>query len=199
MRRVVGSVGFVILSSGWLSGQTAPKSPVFEAADVHVTRPRLSTNFRADSFLTTAFVGGIYKLHIASMADLIRTAYGMEAQATQQSSSERLFGGPTWLETDRFEVVAKAPPNPTQADLRLMLQALRAERFKLVVHNAEEPIDVYVLSEGKKLLMKESGSGDPGCDFPRFDGPPRYSEVNCHNIPIADLVRQIRQWGFGRN
>ena len=194
MRRVFTSIGFVTLLSGCLLGQTAPKSPVFEAADVQVTRPRLFTNFRSNSYLTTSFAGGIYKLHIASMADLIRTAYGMDAEAIEQSSSERLFGGPTWLDTDRFEVIAKAPPDSTQADLRLMLQSLLADRFKLIVHQADEPIDVFILSEGKKLLMKESeGSGDPGCK-PQWAG--RYAEMTCHGVPMTDLVRQIHQWGF---
>ena len=196
MRRVFASAGFVILFSSCAFGQTAPKSPVFEAADVHGTRPRLYTNFRSNSYLTTVFAGGIYELHIASMADLIRTAYGIDTNAIpNQSSSEHLFGGPSWLETERFELVAKAPPDSTPADLRLMLQALLADRFKLVVHKADKPTDVFVLSGGKKLLMKVSqNSEDPGCKpvWPA-NGPPRYLEVNCQAVTMADFMHTIRQ------
>lgn len=43
--------------------------------------------------------GGRYELHHASMVDLIHTAYNVDAEA--------VFGGPSWLDSDRFEVLAK--------------------------------------------------------------------------------------------
>jgi uncharacterized protein (TIGR03435 family) len=52
----------------------------------------------------------------------------------------QLSGGPGWLDTDAFDLEAKAETaNGNQ--LRQMLQTLLAERFQLVVHR-------YVLSFG---------------------------------------------------
>jgi uncharacterized protein (TIGR03435 family) len=55
------------------------------------------------------------------MVDLIRTAWGVEA--------ERVCGGPSRLDRDRFDIVAQAPPQSTDAEGALMLRALPADRF----------------------------------------------------------------------
>src|SRR5580693_6792283 len=133
MQRVFASVGLLIFLGGAAFGQTAPTSPAFDLADVHVSPPA------SNAFMRGGFVpGGRYELHTASMVDLISTAYGVEADA--------VFGGPNWLESDRFEIIAKAEPKSTEADRKLMLQALLADRFKLVVHKDEKPQDVFTLT-----------------------------------------------------
>jgi len=71
------------------------------------------------------------------MVDLIRTAYGVDP--------EKVVGGPHWVEFDRFDVIAPAPSNMPPETLKLMLQALLADRFKLVVHNDTQPISGFVL------------------------------------------------------
>jgi uncharacterized protein (TIGR03435 family) len=43
---------------------------------------------------------GRYEIHNANMVDLVRTAYGVDA--------ENVVGGPNWVEYDRFDVIAKA-------------------------------------------------------------------------------------------
>jgi uncharacterized protein (TIGR03435 family) len=50
---------------------------------------------------------------MATMVDLIRIAYGVDAN--------RVFGGPSWLEWDRFDVIAKAPQSTPAATIKLML------------------------------------------------------------------------------
>jgi uncharacterized protein (TIGR03435 family) len=45
------------------------------------------------------FTGGRYELRQASMLDLIRMAYGVDP--------ERVYGGPSWLGMDRFDVFGK--------------------------------------------------------------------------------------------
>src|ERR1700744_3610389 len=84
----------VIFLSGVALGQTAQTSPVFEAADVHLSQTT-SARFMRGGFLT----GGRYELHTASMLDLIKTAYSVDAGS--------VFGGPSWLDSDRFEIIAK--------------------------------------------------------------------------------------------
>jgi uncharacterized protein (TIGR03435 family) len=129
------------------------------------------------------------------MVDMIRTAYGVEA--------ENVVGGPSWLEADRFEVIAKIPPNTPPETVPLMLQPLLADRFKLVVHNDTKPVQAFVLSMGKgKLKFKEAveGSGNTGCQ-PQFggpdSGPPGSIKVLCHNITMAAFATQLRQMAGG--
>src|SRR5262249_33942661 len=67
--------------------------------------------------------------------------------------ASEILGGPTWMGTagtpnlgaDRFDVNAKAEAPSSVDQLRLMLRALLAERFKLVVHTRTIQKDVYAL------------------------------------------------------
>jgi uncharacterized protein (TIGR03435 family) len=49
------------------------------------------------------------------------------------------------FDADRFDVAAKADSPASVDQLRLMLQALLADRFKLVIHVEERQADVYAL------------------------------------------------------
>src|SRR5947207_12464879 len=101
-------------------GQASETSPSFEAADVHAS-PR-SANPNVQSL--GGFVrGGRYQFRNATMLDLIVSAYGVEP--------EKVLGGPSWLETDRFDILAKAPASATNAAAKLMLRSLLGDRFKL--------------------------------------------------------------------
>ena len=60
---------------------------------------------------------------------LIKTAYGVDP--------ETVVGGPSWLESDRFDVIAKALPATPAETVNLMLQELLTDRFKLVVQGYE--------------------------------------------------------------
>ena len=72
-----------------------------------------------------------------TLRDIIRNAYGVQRY--------QIVGGPEWLEKDRFDITAKTGVNPTQAQMRDMVQALLAERFKLRVHTATQNLPVYAL------------------------------------------------------
>src|SRR5271156_1677099 len=103
------------------------------------------------------FRAGRYEIRYATMLDLVKTAYGVDA--------DTVVGGPAWLEYDRFDVVAKAPPATSPETIKLMLQALLADRFKLVIHKDTRPIQGFVLSvgKGKPKLKEADGSGERGC------------------------------------
>ncbi|HVV43717.1 MAG TPA: GNAT family N-acetyltransferase, partial [Bryobacteraceae bacterium] len=50
------------------------------------------------------------------------------------------------LSSDLFNIVAKVPEGTTAATAKLMLQALLADRFQLVVRHETRPVPRYVLS-----------------------------------------------------
>jgi uncharacterized protein (TIGR03435 family) len=67
------------------------------------------------------------------------------------------LSGPTWLETERYEIRAKVPPGTTKEQLSLMLQNLLAERFGLKVHHETRDVLAYELVVAKGgVKMKES-------------------------------------------
>lgn len=53
------------------------------------------------------------------------------------------------MNTDRYDITAKAADNATDAQMKLMLQALLAERFQLKFHHEQKDLTVYVISTGK--------------------------------------------------
>ena len=141
----------------------------FEVADVHPSPRATALPFRVFSY------GGRYEIDNATMVDLIRTAYTVDEY--------KILGGPNWIEYDRFDIIAKVPPNTGREALKPMLRALLTERFNLQVHNGTEPVSVLTLTLGKgKLKMKESdGSGEEGCHGANHSVPPNQSFLPQHH------------------
>jgi uncharacterized protein (TIGR03435 family) len=73
--------------------------------------------------------------------------------------------GPAWIDSDRYDIVAKAPAGAPEAQIPEMLQALLAERFKLVAHRERKELPAFALVVGKngpkltKAELNESGGG----------------------------------------
>ena len=117
--------------------------PRFLAADVHPSPKSLNQFSRGGSAR-----GERFEMKNASMVDLIRVAYGF--------TPDKVLGGPSWLEMDRFDVIAKLPPGTAPDAQKLMFQGLLAERFKLVAHTDTKPLPVWALTAGKKSQLKEA-------------------------------------------
>ncbi len=135
--------------------------------------------------------GGIYEVRMANMVDLISTAYGV--------AFDRVVGGPSWLEMDRFDIVAKAPPGSKPDDMKPMLKALLEERFKLVVHEDTKPIPAYALTIGKHPGLKKSdGSGDSGCKMtqPAPGSAPVFTHT-CTNVTMEAFAAALREMPAG--
>ncbi len=90
----------------------------------------------------------------ASLKMLIEAAYSTQ--------DERIFGGPAWLASDRFDVMAKGRSDATKAEVWLMLRELLADRFKLVTRNEQRELPFYALEIAKdvsKLPISELPNG----------------------------------------
>jgi uncharacterized protein (TIGR03435 family) len=101
---------------------------------------------------------GIFQIQTATMVDLIKTAYSIDA--------DKVLGGPSWLELERYDVFAKAPASAKPDSAPLMLQSLLAERFKLALHKESRPLPGFALrigKAGKPQLKKSAGTGGTGC------------------------------------
>jgi uncharacterized protein (TIGR03435 family) len=68
------------------------------------------------------------------------------------------ISGPQWLETERFDIVAKTASGSPEP---VMMQALLAERFKLAAHSTTKEFQVYALVVAKNgPKMKKAAPGD---------------------------------------
>jgi uncharacterized protein (TIGR03435 family) len=170
----------IALFSSVAFGQTS--SPTFEFADVHVSAPSNNPTLRGG-----ALRAGRFEVRTATMVDLISRAYGMK--------SDKVLGGPNWLDWDRFDVAAKVPQGTKQDELNQMLQNLLADRFKLVVHKDSKPMPAYALTVGKdnKPKMKQaSGGGQPDCHPVQNAalGGPLQQSISCHNMTM-EIFAQV--------
>jgi len=157
------------------------EAPAFEIADV---RPSAHSTNMDRNMSGPSVHAGRYIIRTATMLDLISSAYSMDP--------ERVYGGPTWLEMDRFDIVAKLPPGSNTESHKKMLQELLAERFHLKIHTDTKPLAAYLLSGGKRSQFKESdGSGEPGCKF-EFKGPNGPPPANGGPQPTPQLSYTCR-------
>jgi uncharacterized protein (TIGR03435 family) len=62
---------------------------------------------------------------------------------------DRVLGGPEWIDTDRFQITARAGQPLGDKALMTMLQTLLAERFKLVLHRESRRGETMVLEVAK--------------------------------------------------
>lgn len=127
--------------------QVPPRPPTFSLApdDAKPSGGRFFARFPLNTFIQFA-----YKLAPFQTADALASA-------------------PKWLGTDRFEIEAEAQGNPTKDQIRLMMQSLLAERFKLAVHFETKELPVLALTQvkagklGPKLLPHSQGPPSPEC------------------------------------
>src|SRR5215203_7084318 len=99
--------------------------------------------------------GNRYVLRNATMVDLIRTAYGVQP--------ERIAGGPSWLEWNRWDIAALAPEGTPPARLQEMLKALLAERFTLVVREDTATVAGLALKANPNHKLRQASSPG-GCE-----------------------------------
>src|SRR5436309_2405642 len=124
-------------------GQNTETKMQFEVTDVHAS-PHYSFSAARGPFFSTSR----YELRDASLVDLIHIAYDVDP--------EKISGGPSWVEMDRFDIFAKTSDASNAESRRRMLQALLADRFKLVTHNDSRPMPAWALTAGKHGGLKES-------------------------------------------
>jgi len=135
-----------------LSAQT----PSFEAASIKPTRV---VDGPSSSRMTT----GQMNMENVSLRKMTLMAYGIP--------DDRVYAlvGPNWLDTERFDVVARYPGDTPADRVRGMLQNMLAERFKLALHKETRQLPEYVLTVAKggpKMQPAEPGqastNGRPG-------------------------------------
>jgi uncharacterized protein (TIGR03435 family) len=104
---------------------------------------------------------------------------------------EYLTGGPGWMDSDHFDVIAKTAPGTPKDTMRLMLQKALADRFHLAVHREQKPMTVFVLAAGKggPKIVPAAGSGIAQCKGGL--GGEGLRHWACQNTTMADLGGQL--------
>jgi uncharacterized protein (TIGR03435 family) len=110
--------------------QSVVEEPMFEVASVKANK----TGAPGGSFVMPP---GRFTATNLPLKVLITNAY--------QLSFFQVVGGPDWVNTDRFDVAAKAPDGAPPEQTRAMVRTLLKDRFKLVVHMETRDTPIYAL------------------------------------------------------
>jgi uncharacterized protein (TIGR03435 family) len=160
-------------------GQAIPVRPQFEVASV---KPHSAS---AGSLNAIARDPGLLTYTGMTVRGLIREAYGLKVYP--------LSIGPDALATDRYDVIAKVSPDASKERRMLMLQALLAERFRLVVHRETKELPVYklvIVKGGPKFRAVE----DDGTVAEI--GPGDGHQIRAHHVSI-ELFASALQGSIG--
>jgi uncharacterized protein (TIGR03435 family) len=195
-------------------GQAA--GPVFDVADVRMYKPDAGFHgvegiMRINGVLSNMSQipgqriqpgdpvyapNGKVTMRSVTLQQIIGQAYKEAAGISQfqNTQTEYITGGPSWLNMEHYDLIAKAPPGTPLDTERLMLQAVLAERFHLAVHREQKPMPVFALVVGKKELKLKpaAGPGDPDCKAKVLGDGVAHRE--CTNMTMAGLASRLQDF-----
>jgi len=152
--------------------------PAFEVASVKRVR-----DYSPLATMNGDISHGRLTLNNAHIKQMIAVAYEIQ--------SVRIEGGPGWIDSDQFQIAAKAEdPQTTEKQVRVMLQSLLEDRFRLRIHRETKLLPSYTLrtAAGGARLEHAQQEGTDRCDRTMEGG--RY-ELACQHIQIATLTNAL--------
>lgn len=131
------TLGFFALT-GFIAaaGVSGVNAQSFAAASIHPSAAQVQ--FEHDG--KTDVTPGNLRMRDVTVATCIKWAYGVV---------DSQISGPAWLETDHFDIVAKAGSPADEDQLKLMMRTLLAERFQLVFHRQDKELRSYLMTLAK--------------------------------------------------
>lgn len=125
----------------------------------------------------------------SSLGDLISFAYDVQAK--------QIIGAPDWISKDRYDIdaVPDVEGAPSTLQLRVMVQKLVADRFKLAFHHDKKELSAFVLTVGKngqKLTPTQlTGSTLPGIGFRPTAGGLTMNVMNGSMVTFAAVLQMV--------
>jgi uncharacterized protein (TIGR03435 family) len=185
---MVRQIAFAILgiSVSEMFAQTAAPRPKFDAFEVATIKP-VDPDAKAGRYIimqgTHRFVEKAYTLKL-----LIAAAYDLNPRT--------ISGGPGWIESDHYDIVAVTPGEvrPTHDEQMAMLRNLLTDRFKLTFHREQKVFSVYELEVAKNgPKLKESASPADGPPSLISTVYPQRIVMPARNATMSDLARLMQR------
>jgi bla regulator protein BlaR1 len=104
---------------------------------------------------------------------LVYIQFAYKQWFTQQQVEALLTSAPRWVQTDVYEIQARAAGKPSKDQMRLMLQSLLSDRFGLRIHFETRRMPFFIL-----MLVKPGKMGprlhphSPTCNIAGLSGNP---------------------------
>ena len=140
MLRQIAFAALALSTSGTFAQSATPR-PKFDAFEVATIKP-VDPGAKDGRYITmqgnNRFVEKAYTLKL-----LIAAAYDLNPRT--------ISGGPSWIESDHYDIVAVTPGQvrPTRDEQMSMLRNLLTDRFKLTFHREPKVFSIYELDISK--------------------------------------------------
>jgi uncharacterized protein (TIGR03435 family) len=139
---IIAAFAFAVIP---LLSQTTSTKPSFEVVSIKPSPPNLGIRGggpRGDRFTMSG----------ASLKMLLQIAYGRSNSNGLPNSQLQVIGGPNWIDSDRYDIQAKADCSGgalSREQLQLMMQAMLEDRFQLRAHMETRELPIYNLVVAK--------------------------------------------------
>lgn len=115
-----------------------PPAPPWDAPHLQFDVASVKTNKSGPNMMMMRTLPTSFNMTNLPLRMLIVQAYRLSAY--------QLVGAPGWIDSERFDIVAKAPEGSTPDQTPLMLRGLLADRFKLKWHSETRDTQIYALT-----------------------------------------------------
>ncbi len=149
------------------------QSPAFDAASI-------KPNESAGGISSIHMTAGRVSMQNVSLKKVMLNAYGIP------DDREYTIAGPDWLTAEHFDIDATFPATTPAPQVRQMIQALLAERFKLALHKETRQLPMYSLVVSKVgLKIHAVETGESRTTAPR---PGHFEATKITMQKLADLM-----------
>jgi uncharacterized protein (TIGR03435 family) len=145
-------------------------------------------NMRGDRFEATA----------ATIGDVLDMLNGFRLH--------RVVGGPAWMRTDRFDIVAKADRAIAGPDIKSAIMALLAERFQLQSHKETRDTPGFVILAPKEPEVLKPAASDEKYSLRVRDGDVAFTATSMGSLtnylsqvwkaPVEDQTKLEGEYDF---
>jgi len=119
----------------------------------------------------------------ATLTKIMGAAFGIS-----EDRDANLLVGPDWMQSERYDVIAKFPTSTSMDQMRMMLQSLLKERLRMKFHREIREVPAYALVVAKHgLRARTAAEGNTG-GFRR-----RAGHLESRSATMAALADKLSQ------
>lgn len=150
----------------------------FDAASIHLSAAPVP--FESNGIITAG--NGALQMRDVTVATCIHYAYG---------SPLPVIRGPEALKSPHYDILAKADPGTSNAQLRLMLRSLLTERFHLAFHHETAILPVFTLTVSNNNKSATRLHPAPATDHASHQNSP--TGMAAHAMTMAELADYLSE------
>jgi uncharacterized protein (TIGR03435 family) len=173
--------------------QVAGSRPSFEAFEVATIKQAAPEDLNAGRYIRMQSAHR-FQARNYTVGGLVAAAYDL--------NPKMISGGPSWMETDRYDVVAATPGElrPSYDDQMRMLRRLLNDRFNLKFHRGRKESAIYELTVAKGGPKLEPSSALPdepynvtSTLYPAASGGIDHAMLPAHNVTIGQFASVLQR------